>query len=256
MTDSRPRPGCLPFRFDAGQVGALLQHGFSGCPASMRPMGQWLNERGISVVGPRLPGHGTRWEDLEQATVEDWEQEAERALADISSRCSTVIGVGLSFGGAMVLHLAAKHPDVVQGVAVINCDLIRPNLVFVPAIKPFIRTVKGVGNDIKKPGQNELPYDRIPLAAAIQMKHFYRMVRKELPLVHAPLRFFKSTVDHVVKPSSSKYVMRKVGSTDKELISLPNSYHVATLDYDAETIFQGVLDFANTVASGATQAPA
>ena len=234
----------------------LLHHGFSGCPASMRPMGEWLNERGLSVVGPRVPGHGTKWEDLERATLEDWVNEAEKALSDISSRCSTVIAAGLSFGGAMVLHLAARHPDVVKGVVVINADLIRPNLMLAPVIKPFMRSVKGVGNDIKKPGQNELPYDRIPVAALVHLNRFYRMVRKELPQVRAPLRYFKSTVDHVVKPSSSKYVMRKVGSSDKELTSLPNSYHVATLDYDAETIFQGALEFANRVASGATPAPA
>ena len=256
MADTRPRPGCLPFRFDAGPVGALLQHGFSGCPASMRPMGQWLNQRGISVVGPRLPGHGTKWEDLEQATLEDWEQEAEKALADISSRCSTVIATGLSFGGAMVLHLAAKHPDVVKGVVVINCDLIRPKLALVPIARRFTRTVKGIGNDIKKPGQNELPYDEIPLAALDHLRRFYAMVRKELPSVRAPLRVFTSTEDHVAKAASSRYVLRKAGSTDKEQVMLTNSYHVATLDYDAETIFQGVLDFANTVATGAKPAPA
>ena len=218
----------------------------------MRPMGQWLNERGVSVIGPRLPGHGTTWEDLERTTLSDWEQEAEKALADIASRCSTVIVAGLSMGGAMVLHLAAKHPDIVKGVVVINCDLIRPKLALAPIVRPFARTLKGVGNDIKKPGQNELPYDRIPVAALIHLNRLYRMVREELPSVHAPLRVFTSTQDHVAKTSSSRYVLRKAGSTDKEQVMLTNSYHVATLDYDAETIYQGVLDFANALAAGAT----
>ncbi len=215
-----------------------------------------MNERGISVVGPRVPGHGTTWEDLERTTLSDWEQEAEKALTDISSRCSTVIAVGLSMGGAMVLHLAAKHPDVVKGVVVINCDLIRPKLALAPVARLFTRTVKGVGNDIKKPGQNELPYDRIPVAALVHLRRLYGMVRKELPSVQAPLRVFTSTEDHLAKASSSRYVLRNVGSTDKEQIMLTNSYHVATLDYDAETIFQGVLDFANTLGADATAASA
>lgn len=219
-------------------------------------MGQWLNERGISVVGPRVPGHGTTWEDLERTTMSDWEQEAENALSDISSRCSTVIAVGLSMGGAMVLHLAAKHPDAVKGVVVINCDLIRPKLALAPVARRFARTVKGVGNDIKKPGQNELPYDRIPLAALVHLNQLYRTVRKELPSVQAPLRVFTSTDDHVAKTSSSRYVLRKVASTDKKQIMLRNSYHVATLDYDAEIIFQGVLEFANSLAAGPTAASA
>jgi carboxylesterase len=32
--------------------------------------------------------------------------------------------------------------------------------------------------------------------------------------------------------------MSEIGSQDKRRIELVNSYHVATLDYDAETIFE------------------
>jgi len=32
--------------------------------------------------------------------------------------------------------------------------------------------------------------------------------------------------------------MEELGSTDKRRFELVNSYHVATLDYDAETIFE------------------
>jgi carboxylesterase len=219
-------------------------------------MGEWLSGRGISVVGPRLPGHGTRWEELERTTWFDWEREAEQALEDISSRSSTTIGVGLSMGGAMVLHLAAKHPDKLKGIVVINCDLVRPEIALAPVARLFRRSVKGVGNDIKKPGQNELPYDRIPLAAVVQLNRFYRTVRKELPSVKVPLIVFSSPEDHVVKPSVSRYVLRNAGSPEKELITLNNSYHVATLDNDAEIIFQRVLEFANSVATGAAAASA
>jgi hypothetical protein len=32
-------------------------------------------------------------------------------------------------------------------------------------------------------------------------------------------------------------------------VTLPNSYHVATLDYDAELIFERVLEFAHATAA-------
>ncbi len=238
-------PGAEPFRFDAGPVGALLQHGFSGCPASMRPMGRWLADRGISTVGPRLPGHGTTWEDLEGTTWQDWEREAEAALADLARRCTSVIAVGLSMGGAMVLHLAAKHPDKLKGVVAVNPDVRRPELGLAPLIRLFTRTTKGVGNDIKKPGQDEIVYDRVPLKAAAQLGRFYRKVQKELPAMRLPLLVFCSPDDHVAKPSNSRYVIQQVGSVQKDLVTLANSYHVATLDYDAELIFERTLQFAN-----------
>src|SRR6266496_4983648 len=114
---TRVKSACEPFSSEGGPVGLWLQHGFSGCPASMRPMAAWLTERGFSVAAPLLPGHGTSWEDLEGVTMEDWEGEAESALSRLAARCETVIAVGLSMGGAMVLHVAARHPDKLAGAA-------------------------------------------------------------------------------------------------------------------------------------------
>lgn len=247
-------PGAEAFRFDAGPTGALLQHGFVGCPASMLPMGRWLAERGISVIGPRLPGHGTTWEDLEGRTWQEWERESEAALLDLAGRCSTVVAVGLSMGGAMVLHLAAKHPDTVKGVVAVNPDVRRPELALVPLLRLFTRTTKGVGNDIKKPGQDEITYDRVPLKAAIQLGKLYRTVQKEIPSVRQPLLVFSSPEDHLARPSNSRYVMQHAGSAQKEQVTLPNSYHVATLDNDAELIFERTLQFARDMAQNAPTA--
>jgi carboxylesterase len=248
-------PGADPFRFDGGPVGALLQHGFTGSPASMRPFGEWLAERGLSVIAPRLPGHGTSWEDLEGTTWRDWEAEAEGALEDLVARCSTVIAVGLSMGAAMALHLGAKHPDLLRGVVSINVDMRRPELVFAPLVRLFMRTAKGVGNDIKKPGQNEVVYERVPLRAAGQLGKFYRTVQRELPSMKLPLMVFSSTEDHVAKPSNSMYLYDRVGSDRKELVRLPNSYHVATLDFDAALIFERTLAFATALARGEAAIP-
>jgi carboxylesterase len=242
--------GAEPFRFDRGPVGVLLQHGFTGAPASMRPFGEWLADRGVSVIGPRLPGHGTSWQDLESTTWRDWEREAEAALQQLRSRCSTVVAVGQSMGGALVLHLGAKHQDWLDGAAVINVDIRRPQLVLAPLVRLFVRTTKGIGNDIKKPSQDEIVYDRVPLRAAAQLGKLYRTAWRELPSMRLPLLVFTSTEDHVAKPANSKHVLARAGSRDKELIPLPNSYHVATLDYDADLIYERTLAFASALARG------
>lgn len=249
-------PGAEPFRADAGPLGVLLQHGFSGCPASMRPFGEWLAARGVSAIAPRLPGHGTTWEDLEQTRWTDWEAESERALLDLHARCSDVVLAGLSMGGAMMLHLAAKHPEKIRGVVVINADMRRPNLLLTPLVRAFVRSVKGVGNDIKKPGQDEIVYDRVPLRAANELGKLYRRVQRELPGVRAPLLVFTAPDDHVVKPTNARYILRRTGSERKELVRLENSYHVATLDFDAETIFERTLEFARSVAQDPAAAQA
>jgi carboxylesterase len=249
-------PGAEAFRFDQGPIGVLLQHGFTGCPASMRPLGEWLAGHGLSVVGPRLPGHGTTWQDLEDTTWQDWVGESEAALLELSDRCSSVIAVGLSMGGAIALHLGAVHPERLKGVAVVNPAVRRRDLALAPVARLFTRTVKGIGGDINKSGVEEIFYDRTPLKAAAQLGRFLRVVWRELPSMHLPLLVFSSVEDHLVKPANSKFVMERTGSGHKELIRLTNSYHVATLDYDAHVIFERVLNFASSVAGDASAATA
>lgn len=247
MNAPRVLQGAEPFRFDAGPRGALLLHGFTGAPASMRPFGEWLATQGVSSVGPRLPGHGTTWEDLETATWRQWEREALTALDDLKSRCDRVIVVGLSMGGALALHVAATNQDRLQGVVAINPLVRRPDLVLAPVVRLVMRTAKGVGNDIKKPGADEIVYSRVPLRAVNEMGKLLRTTDRELPSLTLPLLVFNATEDHTVKPANSERVLARAGSTKKDLLRLSNSYHVATLDYDAPYIFEQTLRFLDEV---------
>jgi carboxylesterase len=44
--------------------------------------------------------------------------------------------------------------------------------------------------------------------------------------------------------------MGRLGSQEKELVELTNSYHVATLDHDAELIFERTHELAERVTAG------
>ncbi|MCA1726954.1 MAG: alpha/beta fold hydrolase [Actinobacteria bacterium] len=251
MSSPRVIPGAEAFRFEGGPVGILLLHGFTGNPTSMRPMGEFLASKGFSVAAPRYPGHGTTWEELAKSKWEQWEAEAEAALRELDGRTETVVAAGLSMGGSMALHLAAKHPDTIKGVAVINAFIRNPQLPFARVARLFARSRKGVGNDIKKPAQNEAPYERVPYAGIIQLHLMLKTVQSELPSVRQPLLVFNAPEDHVVPKDNAQFVMDRVGSEQKELVTLPNSYHVATLDYDAETIQDRLVEFARAAASEA-----
>jgi carboxylesterase len=64
--------------------------------------------------------------------------------------------------------------------------------------------------------------------------------------VTQPILIFRSREDHVVEPDSCVMLKDKVASGDVREVVLENSYHVATLDNDAETIFAGSLEFVQT----------
>lgn len=245
-------PGAEPFTFEGGPTGVLLLHGFIGNPASMRPMGEWLAKQGHTVVCPRYPGHGTSWKDLGTTRWQDWAREAEEGLANIRGRCSTVVVAGLSMGGAMALHLAARHPDDIAGIVVVNPYLRDRRHVAIPAARIFLRTYPGVGNDIKKPGQDELPYERMPVSSILELARFLRVARSGLRSVRQPLLVLHSPEDHVVPKGTAQYLMRAAGSEQKELVLLTDSYHVATLDNDAETISRRTHELVEKLAAART----
>jgi len=157
--------GAEPFAFPGGDVGCLLVHGFTGNPSSMRPMGEYLSGQGFTVVGPRLKGHGTRVEDMFDNTYHDWIASAEAGLEEIRKQCRTIFVAGLSMGATLALHLAGSHPDTVKGVVPICGPVFMKDfrLIFLPLLRRLVKTVPGVGSDIKDPAVTELSYDRVPL---------------------------------------------------------------------------------------------
>jgi carboxylesterase len=246
---ARVRSGAEPFTFDGGPIGALLIHGFTGSPASMRPLGDYLHQHDVAVCAPLLAGHGTSWEQLATTTWEDWYRDAETAFAELRSRTTSVICVGLSMGAALSIHLASKHPDAIKGLVAINPYVHDPRLVGAPIGKLVMRSMKGVINDIKRPGQDEVGYDRIPTRTLPSLNRLLKTAVSDLPSLRMPLLVFSSPNDHTVKPANSKLVFDRAGSADKETVVLSNSYHVATLDEDAPMIFQRTLAFAERVAT-------
>lgn len=237
-------PGCEPFSFDGGPVGILMLHGFTGNPASMRPIGEWLAARGHAVSGPRYPGHGTSPDDLGRTRWRDWAGEAERALLELAGRSEGVVVFGQSMGGAMALHMAARHPELVRGIVLVNPYVLDRRIAPAFLLWPVVRTWKGVGGDIKKQGQNELAYPRIPMRAVAQLAAFLKVVRTELPGLRQPMLLFHSPEDHVVPTGTKEFILERAGSREKEVVVLRNSYHVACLDNDAELIFERTHEFA------------
>jgi carboxylesterase len=94
------------------------------------------------------------------------------------------------------------------------------------------------GDDIKRPGVTQGGYDALSTKGIHQILQMLKYTRANLHEVKVPLQLFHSVDDHTLPASNSKIVMRGVGSPVKERIELTNSYHVATLDYDAEIIFE------------------
>ena len=77
------------------------------------------------------------------------------------------------------------------------------------------------------------PTPRTPVAAAHELNKMFKDTVGCCPAITAPVRVFRSTVDHVVSDSSIAALRRGLTHAPLEVIRLENSYHVATMDNDA-----------------------
>jgi carboxylesterase len=223
----------------------LLLHGFTGSPKSMKPWGERMAAEGHTVRVPRLPGHGTRWQDMNLTRWEDWYAEADRAFLELQKSCERVFVFGLSMGGSLTLRLAERHGDEIRGIVLVNPAVHseRPDRFLLPVLQAVVPAFPGISNDIKKPGQDEGAYNKIPLKAAHSLTKLWKAVKDDISLVRQPLLLFRSAEDHVVEASNSRFILDHVSSADRTEVVLPDSFHVATLDNDAETIVAGSIDF-------------
>ena len=126
----------------------------------MRAWAEHLAAAGLTVPLPRLPGHGTRWQDANRTPLAGL---VRRARARLRPGCAAgatrVFVMGLSMGGTLALRLAEQRGDDVAGlvrgqpVAVHDPQGRRAaagRALVVPSFPP-------IGNDIKKPGRSSRP---------------------------------------------------------------------------------------------------
>ena len=237
------QPGAEPFGADGGPVGVLVLHGFTGSPRAVRPWAEHLAAAGLTVHAPRLPGHGTTWQDLSRTDWRDWYGAAEQAFTDLSGRCEQVFVAGLSMGACLAFRLAETQGTKISGLVVVNPSLAPDTRLFVvaPVLKHVIPSLPGIADDIKKPGVSEGGYKRVPVKAAASLPSMWKLTAGQLAEVTQPLLVFRSAVDHVVGPASMQVL--KAALPAAEVVPLADSYHVATLDNDAPAIFDGTLAF-------------
>jgi carboxylesterase len=247
-------PGAEPIDLPGGPVGVLLSHGFTGTTQSMRPWAEHLSGAGFTVAAPRLPGHGTSWQDMNKTGWADWYGEVERAFDDLRGRCSSVFAMGLSMGGTLVLALAEQRAGQVAGLVTVNAALAseRKDVKYLlPVLAKFLPSFKGVGSDIKKAGVTELAYPKVPLKAFVSLYAAQADVRRDLHKITCPVLAYRSSIDHVVEPISGRVLLEGCAGGTIEERALDNSYHVATLDNDAPAIFEGSVEFVRAHAPAA-----
>lgn len=232
--------------------GAVVLHGFTGNPGSVRGLATALAGIGFHVEMPLLPGHGTSVDDMLPTRWADWVGEAEAAYQRLGERVTNVVVVGLSMGGTLTLRLGANHAEI-AGLVCIN-PVAQPQATEITEMLRGLAdggtaVLPGIGSDIADPDAHENAYDGTPIEPLLSMLlDGVEPLSNEYAQMHVPLLLMNSPQDHVVEPAHAEFLADRYGGP-VERITLERSYHVATQDYDKELIVEATSKFATRVVS-------
>ena len=238
--------GGQSFFMKGGSSGVLLVHGFTGLPAELFLLGEFLNRQNFSVLCMRLAGHGVDENNLMRTTKDDWFNSVLDGFYILRDACEKIFVVGHSMGGLLTLKLAAEKnlSKIVTLAAPIFIDdgLGLKNL----PPKEFCGNACIVQprkklNDVPQ-AANEV-YKKTPLISVHELVELIDDAKKFLPTVTAPILIMHGEDDHTAQPRSARFIMDNVGSPIKKIVTVPNAGHLLPLDENRDFVFDEILNF-------------
>jgi len=248
-----------PAPFDMGNaqsgVGILFIHGFTASPAELRSMAEYMAKRtGWRCKGIVLPGHGTKVEDMQKATGEDWIAAAEKAYGDLAHDCRHVFLAGVSLGAAICCHVGfRRRKDAKLGGLLLMAPAFGVSLKKAAALRilrPFMKfRSKGTRASDYFLDHRLYSYVVNPLNRASDVLNLGRQaVRRLGELKGLPVVLFAGDLESTVSLEKIHAAARK--NPWIRLVRLPKSRHILTVEPDREMLFEASVKFVEECLGG------
>jgi carboxylesterase len=232
------------FFWKAGPVGVFLSHGYTATSAEVRLFAKRLHDKGFTVAGPLLAGHGTQPADLNHVRWQDWVESGEKVYQQLMAQCEHVFIGGESMGALVALYLANRHPaarGVLLYAPAIELTISTPDKVKLYLGSSFMPFAKREAMDASDKWQGYHP--ELPTKGIIQLLQFQNAVKKVLPNVTQPIVLFQGRKDATVAAQAGDIILRHVRSTIKEHHWMENSAHPILLENELDEVTRLSLSF-------------
>ena len=240
--------GAESFSKKKGKKVALLIHGFSSSPRELRELGDFLAKNNISVHAPLLPGHGTSPERLAITKYFQWIESINDTIKKLEKEYSEIYLIGNSLGGNLALISASKSKKI-KGIVTLGTPMLyRKDKLKRYVLFPILKRIKlfqkkSYNRDMTEIAKRRVSYNVIPLKSINHMLKIVSLSKKNLKEIKTPILIMQTKNDAVTNEVSGKYILDNISSKQKELVTIPESYHVFILDKYRKQANKIILDF-------------
>ena len=240
--------GAEPFFLQGGNHGVLLIHGFTGNPAELLLLGQYLQSQGLTVLSVRLAGHGTNEKDLAHMTKEDWIASTLDGYSILRGCCDNISVVGHSMGALLSLHLAAMANIEVYRLVTLAAPIFIDeslNLNLLPSREQSQgRFVRKARRNLKSvPPAVNRTYKFMPLISIHELLDLIEVIKNELSKIKTPILILQGKEDRTVRIESAEYIYKNAASSEKQIRLLKDMGHLLPLREGRDEIFEITSDF-------------
>ncbi len=262
----------------------LLIHGITGTPAEMNYIARAIHKAGYTVICNTLPHHCSSLSELKKVTWQEILQFCKDDLEKLKKQYSRVFVGGLSMGALISMHLAYKLPQEVRGIIALSPTLfydgwaIHKGQALMPLVWhiPFLRKAINIRESSPYGLKDEFLRENIrkfysrakvndasgktvmfgspffPLACLYQHSLFVKIIKKELSCIKSPVIILHARQDDMTSLRNAQYIFEHIGSEDKGLVVLEDSYHMIIIDKEKEKVAQEVVKFLDRLSNSRT----
>ena len=169
------------------EIALLLIHGFTATTVEVKTIAKFFHEKGFTVSGPLLPGHGLSPRDLNRNDWKDWAAVLEATYDKLKIGHKTVYVFGESMGALLALWLAANHSEI-KKIFLFSPALVIDGLWGSKLFCPFKECVYKKNIDDSMAWQG---YNVVPLRAAASLYDLQQIIKRLLPTIDTDTFIFQ-----------------------------------------------------------------
>jgi carboxylesterase len=233
-------------------------HGFGGTAAELRPVLDAVARAGFAVDAALLAGHGTRVEELQDATFETWLEGARARVRAAALAHGRVVLLGFSLGSLLAMQIAGDAPEGLVGLVVMGNALTLAAHTSLPfalwqrlgRIMPDLYLLKPRAGDLvdRRAMHSLVTYDRHPLRAAFEVYRAGARVRGGVGRIASPTLVLHGRRDLVCPWKNAHWLAEHIGTRDVRVRIFDKSGHVLACDGECDDVGREVVAFLNRCA--------